>query len=138
MHLILFIIEKIQLINIKTHPLGSKYEKYTKALDNYEGLYKYYKENLARYIHAVELEKMRQTYQYWIDLDPYQFEREITKLFKKNGFNARTTKGSGDGGIDIYVEKQFKKGKKICLIGLQRIMSMMNQPSAENTFLEVK
>ena len=182
-----FITQKIESLKIKMHPLYSKYKKYKSALDRYDGLYKYYTNNLARYIHEVELEKQRQTYQYWIGLNPYQFEKEITKLFKKNGFIAQTTKGSGDGGIDIHVEKQFKKGivqckkyskklgpaairdlygtmiggkydyayivcptgfseqshkftqgKKICLIGLERIMNMMNQPSTKNNFLDFK
>ncbi len=34
-------------------------------------------------------------------LDPLEFERFITRLLRQMGFEAQTTKASGDGGIDI-------------------------------------
>jgi len=123
-------------------------------------------------------EDNRKNYSYWSSINPYEFEREIALLFEKHGFNSRVTKGSGDGGIDIFLKKdnekfivqckrhkskagpstvrdlygamvgggynagfvvcpsgfskkafEFSKGKKITLIGLSRIMEMVNNNS---------
>ena len=122
--------------------------------------------------------ELRKNHDYWSSVDPYEFEREIALLFKKHGFNTKVTKGSGDGGIDIFLKKdgeksivqckryqskvgpstvrdlygamvgggynagyvvcpsgfskkafEFSKRKKITLIGLSRIMEMVNNNS---------
>ena len=56
----------------------------------------------------------RREYKYWSSLDPYEFEREIARLYKLNGFKAEVTKGSGDGGIDIYLTQSERKGILQC------------------------
>ena len=126
-----------------------------------------------------EFEERRKQHEYWTSLDPYIFEKEIAWLFEKQGYIAKTTKGSGDEGIDIHLKKvsgtndkkgivqckrhkakigpaairdlygtmvagkykfayivcpsgfsdkayEFSKGKNIKLIGLKRIMEMVN------------
>jgi len=39
----------------------------------------------------------------------YKFEEFMTEMFRRDGFKAKTTKKSGDGGIDILL---FRDGKK--------------------------
>lgn len=61
-----------------------------------------------------EREKKRKTHAYWMNMDPYEFEREVAELFEKHGFSTKVTKGSGDGGIDIFTTKDTKKGVIQC------------------------
>lgn len=42
---------------------------------------------------------------FWFELDPFDFEKEVAEWFRRKGFKARTTKKSGDEGIDIVVKK---------------------------------
>ena len=43
--------------------------------------------------------------QWWWTLDGWQFEQEVANVFRMNGYNAKVTKGSGDGGVDIILRK---------------------------------
>ena len=43
---------------------------------------------------------------WWWGLDGWQFEEEVAKIFILNGYKATVTKGSGDGGVDIIVERE--------------------------------
>lgn len=43
--------------------------------------------------------------QWWWTLDGWQFEQEVANVFRMNGYNAKVTKGSGDGGVDIILKK---------------------------------
>ena len=45
-----------------------------------------------------------ETISYWNSLDPYQFEHEVAAVFRKSGYDAEVTKGSGDGGVDIVLD----------------------------------
>lgn len=42
---------------------------------------------------------------YWNQLNGYQFEQEVASLFRKKGYDATVTKGSGDGGVDVILTK---------------------------------
>lgn len=42
---------------------------------------------------------------WWWTLDGWQFEHEVARIFRLNGFKATVTKGSGDGGVDIILKK---------------------------------
>lgn len=48
--------------------------------------------------------------QWWWNLDGWEFEEEVAKVFRKHGYRAEVTKKTGDGGIDIIL---WKDGKKI-------------------------
>jgi HJR/Mrr/RecB family endonuclease len=61
-----------------------------------------------------ERELKRRQYQFWISLDPYDFEKEVAVLFERQGYKASVTKGSGDGGIDILREKDGLQGIAQC------------------------
>lgn len=41
--------------------------------------------------------------EYWLGLSGHQFEKEIASLYEAYGYEVRLTKGSGDGGIDIFL-----------------------------------
>lgn len=43
--------------------------------------------------------------QWWWSLDGWQFEQEVANVFIMNGYKAKVTKGSGDGGVDIILKK---------------------------------
>lgn len=47
--------------------------------------------------------------EFWVNLDPYEFEIEVAKLFEKHKYSAYLTKGSGDGGVDIILDKNGQK-----------------------------
>jgi len=50
-------------------------------------------------------EQYWQQRQWWWRLDGWQFEQEVANIFKLKGYYATVTKGSGDGGVDIILEK---------------------------------
>ena len=43
------------------------------------------------------------------NLTPYEFEEWIARLMRAKGYNAYTTKYSGDYGIDVIAEKEYTK-----------------------------
>jgi restriction endonuclease family protein len=46
---------------------------------------------------------------YWLNLSGHQFEKEVAKLYEAHGYDVQVTKGSGDGGIDIFLEKAGRR-----------------------------
>jgi len=46
--------------------------------------------------------------QMYLDFTPREFEHAVADLFRAQGFKAKLTPGSGDGGIDILLEKEGK------------------------------
>jgi HJR/Mrr/RecB family endonuclease len=53
--------------------------------------------------------RLREHMSYWLNLSGWQFEKEVSNLYKKQGFNSLVTKGSGDGGVDIVLNKDGVK-----------------------------
>lgn len=51
---------------------------------------------------------------WWWNLDGWQFEEEVAKIFILNGYKATVTKGSGDGGVDIIIEQEGYRGIVQC------------------------
>lgn len=47
--------------------------------------------------------------EYWKNLSGYEFEKEIAKLYKKLRYGVTVTPKSGDGGVDIILEKDGKR-----------------------------
>ena len=43
--------------------------------------------------------------QHWLSMNGWQFEKEVAKLYEAHGYEAVVTKGSDDGGIDIFLTK---------------------------------
>ncbi len=56
----------------------------------------------------------------WIRMSGLDFERAVTRIFKVRGIDARTTKASGDGGVDIEV---FADGLLYMVIQCKRYRS---------------
>lgn len=54
-------------------------------------------------------EQKKKQARYWLSMSGYQFEKEIAKLYTAYNYNAQVTKGSGDGGIDIFLEKDGRR-----------------------------
>ena len=46
---------------------------------------------------------------WWWKLDGWEFEEEVAKVFRLNGYEAKVTKKTGDGGIDILMYKDKDK-----------------------------
>lgn len=46
---------------------------------------------------------------WWWSLDGWEFEEEVAKIFRLNGYEAEVTKKTGDGGIDIVMYKEGLK-----------------------------
>lgn len=47
--------------------------------------------------------------EWWWNLDGWEFEEEVAKVFRKHGYKATVTKKTGDGGADIIMYKDKKK-----------------------------
>ena len=46
---------------------------------------------------------------WWWTLDGWEFEEEVARIFRLNGYSAKVTKKTGDGGIDIILYKDKEK-----------------------------
>lgn len=49
--------------------------------------------------------KINRNAEWWMSLSPWDFEKEIAELFREQGYNAKITRGSGDGGVDLFLTK---------------------------------
>jgi len=120
-HLYRWINDKIIDSKITSIPKYKEYKKHQDKLSKYENellIYKRYlndkRKEEERKRAEKELEEKQKQHTYWRSIDPYEFERRITRLFEKQGYIAKTTKGSGDEGIDIHLKKNSKKGVVQC------------------------
>jgi hypothetical protein len=46
--------------------------------------------------------------EYWKRMSGFVYEKEVSKLFLKKGYDVTTTKSTGDGGVDITLQKDGK------------------------------
>lgn len=51
----------------------------------------------------------RGAWQYWLSLNPTDFEDAVGDLFTDQGFQVIRTKSSGDQGVDLFLKKEGKK-----------------------------
>ena len=116
-----YLIEKYQNFRLGRIVDYDKYCAYEEALRTYSTeKYEYEKkqEEISKKLEQERLKKEREEkrrqHQYWMSIDPYEFEREIALLFEKQGYKAYVTKGSGDGGIDIKLDKSGERGIVQC------------------------
>lgn len=68
----------------------------------------------AKHQRAEEERKKRTVRDFWISLSHLEFELQCAKLFRGLGFNAETTGRTNDGGIDILLVKDGKRGAVQC------------------------
>lgn len=107
-------------INYRLYQINGykKYVDYENALVSFEYKKDYYDREQQTKQEQLRLKKEREfkrrQHQFWMSLDPYDLEKEIAVLFKKQGYVANVTKGSGDGGIDILIEKEGLRGIVQC------------------------
>ena len=66
-------------------------------------------ERIARFKSDVEAMRLRNKITYWTSMSGHEFEKNIADLYRKRGYQVRVTRGSGDGGIDLYMEKNGVK-----------------------------
>ncbi len=63
-------------------------------------------------------------------IDPIQFEKLVSSLFKKIGYDVLLTKASGDEGIDIILSKSGKKS----IVQCKRYSGTVGQPVARDLY----
>jgi HJR/Mrr/RecB family endonuclease len=56
-------------------------------------------------IGSAQSEEQKRTYRQFIDVDPTQFEKNIGALFELQGFSVRHSGQTGDGGIDLRLQR---------------------------------
>lgn len=61
-----------------------------------------YKRDKAAYTYW----EYQKKYQFWAGLTGYEFEDFVGQVFLKNNYTVHATKKSGDGGIDLVIEKE--------------------------------
>ena len=62
-------------------------------------------ESITRKREAARNAAIWQDKDYWLSLDPYEFESEVAKVFEAHDYETDVTVGSGDGGVDIIMQK---------------------------------
>jgi hypothetical protein len=69
----------------------------------------------ARRAQQMEIEERnRKQIGFWNDLSPLQFENQCACLFQQRGYDVRLTAFTNDGGIDIHLSKDEKRGAAQC------------------------
>jgi restriction endonuclease len=63
---------------------------------------------------AIEEQQNRTLSEYWLSLSDLEFEQQCAKVFRALGFAARTTPRTNDGGLDIILEKDGRRGAAQC------------------------
>ena len=71
--------------------LDNAVEKYNKEVSEYE----YYLKKCS--------------IDFWNSLDGFEFEKEIAKLYRKQGYDATVTSATGDGGVDIILRRNGER-----------------------------
>jgi len=98
-----FVSKKYHYNLLPQHKLSTDLEKYKQAVrDNV--LF----EQLLEEERKDKIERSKR--EFWFSLNGFEFENQMAKLFRKNGYKADVTKRTGDGGIDInlYDENGFR------------------------------
>lgn len=94
-----------------------KYSQYSTALKNYES-WKLEQERLQSEKERREqyeaLQKRRKQADYWKSLSGTEFEKELSKVYKKLGYAVSLTPTTGDKGVDIKLEKDGKRSIVQC------------------------
>ncbi len=81
---------------------------------------------------------------YLLKLSPYDFEKEVAKMFQMDGFEAKVTSKSNDGGKDIILNKngkvylveckRYKKENKVGREALQKFFAAVYELNAEGGY----
>ena len=67
-------------------------------------IYEEHKEYREEYLNS-NVNRINKNAEWWMSLSPWNFEKEIAELFREQGYNAKITRGSGDGGVDLFLTK---------------------------------
>lgn len=91
----------------KEHPFHKTLANYDYKIENYVSAYaipefiKKVKTFVERENRDIKEENLRADQNFWFRLDPYEFEKEVARWFRAQGYKANVTSKTGDGGIDI-------------------------------------
>lgn len=56
-------------------------------------------------VKEAEARELRTRAAFWQSLPGHRFEHELAPLFKRQGYDVDVTRGSGDGGVDIFLRR---------------------------------
>lgn len=80
-------------------------DKYIELKNKIQSLiYEEHKEYREEYLNS-NVNRINKNAEWWMSLSPWDFEKEIAELFREQGYNAKITRGSGDGGVDLFLTK---------------------------------
>jgi len=104
-------LEKRTDVKIKSIPGYYQYQQYSSALNDYEREVKARKERKAKLAEIKNIKdakkqrlERRKKKDFWTSLDGFIFEKEIAKVFDQLGYQVSLTKGTGDSGVDIFLD----------------------------------
>ena len=72
-------------------------------IDKYNSFQEIFRKKIEKI--ALKKELLRQE-AYWRNLSPYEFEEEVGRWYLSQGYDARVTQASKDGGVDIVLTKK--------------------------------
>jgi restriction system protein len=87
---------------------------YWQALNNYDDDKRAAEAAVRQAAHKAAQEAELRKRSYWTVLDGYGFERATAEVLNKHQFHAKVTPGSGDGGVDIQVTRNGRRGVVQC------------------------
>ena len=126
----------------RKHPNIERFAE--ESINVYEKKYtKYYVENLffpvfKNLINVAEKkDEERSTKDWWRNLSPDNFEKEVGEWYKRKGYSVRVTKTTGDGGVDVIAEKGGRTTYIQCKhyrrkVGPDAVRELYGVMSAEN------
>ncbi len=83
----------------------SRYQPYSRELRARVELYHHAKNEYEAAIRQAELEHRRRQEDYWRSLSGRDFEKEMARLYRTDGYAVETTPATGDEGADLVLRK---------------------------------
>lgn len=78
-----------------------------------------------------QLEKRRTR---WLKMDGITFEHEVANIYKKHGYDAKTTKATGEGGVDIRLWKE----DEYSIVQCKNVCSQIDEPAVKKLVKTMK
>lgn len=125
----------IQFLKEKQSALGKGTLKSNAFTEEHKDIYK---RLFCSFLEKVQGYYRSKNEEWWTQLSPTAFEIEIAKWYESKGYKAKVTPPSGDGGVDVIIEKDGVKTYIQCKhynswrIGVETVRELYGVAKADN------
>ena len=133
-----------------TH-IGNLQQRFPNIIEFNYNLQKYFKNIIDEIItfehiainNSIINEQLEQRRAIWLEMDGITFEREVASIYSAHGYEAKTTKATGEGGVDIRLWKDgvysIAQCKNVCSqldeFAVKKLLETMHKEKASKAIL---